>query len=134
MPVALTIRQANGGEGSSTSGDLSSLSLLPHQQARHPELTSLEARLKTFDDWPPGLEQRPPQLAEAGFYYMSTSKFDTIMLSNFSINSILFIFFSSKKKLVITLNVSAATELCAIGSPRTTRGWNTPVGSPVATF
>ncbi|EFX73046.1 hypothetical protein DAPPUDRAFT_58422 [Daphnia pulex] len=39
---------------------------------RHPELTSLEARLKTFDDWPPGLEQRPPQLAEAGFYYMKT--------------------------------------------------------------
>lgn len=81
--MALTIRQANGGEGPSTSGDLSSLSLLPHQQARHPELTSLEARLKTFDDWPPGLEQRPPQLAEAGFYYMSTSKFNTIMLSNF---------------------------------------------------
>ena len=74
VPVALTIRPTNGGEGPSTSGDLSSLSLMPHQQARRPELSSLEARMNTFGDWPPGLEQRPPQLAEAGFYYMSKSE------------------------------------------------------------
>ncbi|KAK4010405.1 hypothetical protein OUZ56_019548 [Daphnia magna] len=72
VPAALTVRQTNGGEGPSSSGNLSSLSLVPHQQARRPELTSLEARLNTFGDWPPGLEQRPPQLAEAGFYYMKT--------------------------------------------------------------
>ena len=58
-------------QGPSTSGDLSSLRVIAHQQARRPELTSLEARLATFADWPPGLEQRPAQLAEAGFYYMS---------------------------------------------------------------
>lgn len=55
---------------------------MPHQQARRPELTSLEARLNTFGDWPPGLEQRPPQLAEAGFYYMSTFKLKIMMLGN----------------------------------------------------
>lgn len=43
-----------------------------HQRARHSELTSTEARLKTFGDWPPGLAQRPAQLAEAGFFYMKT--------------------------------------------------------------
>ena len=32
-------------------------------------LSRLEARLATFDEWPPGLEQRPEELAEAGFYY-----------------------------------------------------------------
>ncbi|KAI9559221.1 hypothetical protein GHT06_016010 [Daphnia sinensis] len=45
---------------------------LSNNITRRPELTSLEARLNTFGDWPPGLEQRPPQLAEAGFYYMKT--------------------------------------------------------------
>lgn len=35
------------------------------------ELSSREARLNTFADWPPGFEQRPAQLAEAGFYYLS---------------------------------------------------------------
>ena len=32
-------------------------------------LSQLEARLATFHEWPPGLEQRPEDLAEAGFYY-----------------------------------------------------------------
>ena len=32
-------------------------------------LSRLEARLATFQEWPPGLEQRPGDLAEAGFYY-----------------------------------------------------------------
>ena len=54
------------------SGDLSTLSILAHQPARRPDLSSLEARMKTFADWPPGLEQRPAKLANAGFYYIST--------------------------------------------------------------
>ena len=68
----LTTRTSDAGEGTSSAPtDLASLGLLPHQPARHPELSSLEARMNTFADWPPGLKQRPAQLAEAGFYYMS---------------------------------------------------------------
>lgn len=70
----LTTRALDAGEGPSSSvpTDLASLGLLPHQPARHPELSSFEARMNTFADWPPGLKQRPAQLAEAGFYYMKT--------------------------------------------------------------
>ena len=32
-------------------------------------LSQLEARLATFTEWPSGLQQRPEELAEAGFYY-----------------------------------------------------------------
>ena len=32
-------------------------------------LSQLEARLATFREWPSGLQQRPEELAEAGFYY-----------------------------------------------------------------
>ena len=32
-------------------------------------LSQLEARLATFKEWPSGLQQRPEELAEAGFYY-----------------------------------------------------------------
>jgi len=72
----LTTRTSDAGEGTSSAPtDLASLGLLPHQPARHPELSSLEARMNTFADWPPGLKQRPAQLAEAGFYYMSNSRF-----------------------------------------------------------
>lgn len=73
VPVTLPMRRTNGGEGPSISSSSTPLNLVPHQQARRPELTSLDARLNTFGDWPRGLEQRPPQLAEAGFYYMSMS-------------------------------------------------------------
>lgn len=30
---------------------------------------TLESRLKTFEDWPPQMRQKPRELAEAGFYY-----------------------------------------------------------------
>ena len=79
MASTLSIRpplpDVEGGSSSSasstSSGDLSALRVLAHQPARRPELNSLEARMNTFADWPPGLEQRPAQLADAGFYYMS---------------------------------------------------------------
>lgn len=69
--TTLTIRPTNNGGEPSTSGDISSLNLVRHQQARQPELSSFEARMKTFVDWPAGLKQRPSQLAEAGLYYLS---------------------------------------------------------------
>ena len=66
----MTIRQPED-DVSSTTANLSSLSIRTHQQARNPTLVSLEARLNTFQGWPRGLAQRPAQLAEAGFFFMS---------------------------------------------------------------
>ena len=50
-------------------------------EARNAEMEAkviqLECHLQenvSLSDWPPGLEQRPAQLAEAGFYYMSKSE------------------------------------------------------------
>jgi len=63
------IRQDDSVSGPS---DFSQLRVQMHQRARHPELTTQEARLKTFQDWPASLTQRPIQLAEAGFFYMGT--------------------------------------------------------------
>jgi len=69
---SVTIRPSDD-EITSTTSNLSALSIHPHLQARNPTMVSQEARLKSFDGWPPGLAQRPLQLASAGFFYMQTS-------------------------------------------------------------
>ncbi|XP_066999485.2 death-associated inhibitor of apoptosis 2 [Anabrus simplex] len=40
-----------------------------HRGPRHPKYSTVESRLRTFKDWPCGLQQTPNQLAQAGFYY-----------------------------------------------------------------
>jgi len=40
---------------------------------KEPSLSSIEARLSSYKSWPPGLEQRPYELASAGFYYTGYS-------------------------------------------------------------
>ena len=46
--------------------------VIPHVPPKFPRYSSQEQRLKTYKDlsWPVGLQQRPEQLAEAGFYYL----------------------------------------------------------------
>lgn len=41
----------------------------PFNPPAHPRLATVAARLRTFEDWPRCIEQRPEQLAEAGFFY-----------------------------------------------------------------
>merc|ERR1719234_1081009 len=50
-----------------------SLGITPHQGPHHPRLVTLESRLATFHTWPPGLKQRPDQMARAGFFYEGVS-------------------------------------------------------------
>lgn len=45
----------------------------PFQGPRHPRYVSLASRLATYQAWPPGLHQKPQQLAGAGFFYEGTS-------------------------------------------------------------
>ena len=70
LSSSLNIRTPQDEDITSTTSNLSSLSIHPHLQARNPTLVSQEARMKSFDGWPPGLAQRPLQLASAGFFYM----------------------------------------------------------------
>jgi baculoviral IAP repeat-containing protein 7/8 len=55
---------------------LQSVDVLPcHSAGRpaHPQYATEMARLATFKDWPRGLQQKPEDLAEAGYYYTGKS-------------------------------------------------------------
>lgn len=45
--------------------------VIPHVGPSYPRYSSYDQRLRSFREflWPVGLQQRPKQLAEAGFYY-----------------------------------------------------------------
>merc|ERR1711953_1402356 len=45
----------------------------PETGPQNTKYSTLEARLRSFRDWPPALKQEPRQLAEAGFYYIGFS-------------------------------------------------------------
>ncbi|XP_058178312.1 death-associated inhibitor of apoptosis 1-like [Anopheles ziemanni] len=45
----------------------------PKVRAKYPSYVQLEQRLKTFNDWPIALPQKPEQLVEAGFFYTGKS-------------------------------------------------------------
>jgi len=49
------------------------LGVMKHGGPLHPQYATLEARLRTFREWPPALRQKPRDLAEAGFYYIGLS-------------------------------------------------------------
>merc|ERR1719322_2041152 len=50
-----------------------SIGILKHAGPLHPQYATLEARLRTFREWPPALKQTPKDLADAGFYYIGLS-------------------------------------------------------------
>jgi len=53
--------------------DEKSMKIIPHTGPASTKYSTLEARLRTFKDWPPALKQEPRQLADAGFYYIGLS-------------------------------------------------------------
>ena len=59
----------NGGGGGLESGLVLGGTRACRPEAAGGRLSQLEARLATFREWPSGLQQRPEELAEAGFYY-----------------------------------------------------------------
>ena len=50
-----------------------SIGIMKHSGPLHPQHATLEARLRTFREWPPALRQQPDELADAGFYYIGCS-------------------------------------------------------------
>ena len=53
--------------------DLGSLGIVGHQGPAHPQLVTFESRLATFSLWPPGLRQKPEDMARSGFFYEGRS-------------------------------------------------------------
>merc|ERR1719242_2812867 len=53
-----------------------SIGIMKHSGPLHPQHATLEARLRTFREWPPALRQQPAELADAGFYYIGCSDQD----------------------------------------------------------
>merc|ERR1719262_1440427 len=50
-----------------------SIGIIRHSGPANTKYSTLEARLRTFRDWPPALRQEPKQLSDAGFYYIGLS-------------------------------------------------------------
>ena len=47
--------------------------VIPHDGPLHPRFASVAARIKTFEQWPPALKQKPRVMAEAGLIYLGLS-------------------------------------------------------------
>ena len=60
--------------------------VIEHSGPSSPRYVSLEARVSSFRDqfksWPPGLKQKPEELAEAGFFYYGIGDQVSNYLSN----------------------------------------------------
>ena len=55
------------------------IGILKHAGPLHPQYATLEARLRTFREWPPALRQQPKELADAGFYYIGKMVQDLLL-------------------------------------------------------
>jgi Inhibitor of Apoptosis domain. len=44
--------------------------IIHHSGPTNSKFSTLEARLRTFREWPPALRQKPKDMAEAGFFYI----------------------------------------------------------------
>ena len=58
--------------------------MIPIIGPQYPNMCTLDARLKTYRDWPRSITQRPQLLSESGFFY--TGKFSNISIRYFFIN------------------------------------------------
>ena len=68
---------ANRKDGHSSSGSRGSqpenIGIIRHSGPVNSKYSTVEARARTFREWPPALKQQPVQLSEAGFFYIGLS-------------------------------------------------------------
>merc|ERR1719219_3010356 len=64
------IRYVNGSDPPTNE---ETIGIIRHSGPASTKYSTIEARLRTFKDWPPALKQEPRQLADAGFYYIGLS-------------------------------------------------------------
>ena len=59
--------------GTATEQDRSAAGIIPFHGPVHSQYVTEQARLKSFDFWPPALRQQPHELMKAGFFYTGRS-------------------------------------------------------------
>ena len=58
---------------SSAAGNPEDIGVIRHSGPANAKYSTVEARIRTFREWPPALRQQPAQLSEAGFFYIGIS-------------------------------------------------------------
>ncbi|GLV43985.1 Death-associated inhibitor of apoptosis 1 [Carabus blaptoides fortunei] len=73
----IQVRPNSVPERSEQNIDLNAYGITPNRSPAYPNYATLEARLRTFKEWPLSIKQKPDELAGAGFFY--TGKGDQTM-------------------------------------------------------
>ena len=61
------------GSSCSVAGQPEDIGIIRHSGPANSKYSTVEARTRTFREWPPALRQQPAQLSEAGFFYIGLS-------------------------------------------------------------
>ena len=63
----------NHGSSASSGSQPENIGIIRHSGPANSKYSTVEARARTFREWPPALKQQPVQLSEAGFFYIGLS-------------------------------------------------------------
>lgn len=70
VPRQQSLSRSSPGEALQMLDNLAPLGILEHRGPKHPKYSTIESRIRTFNNWPRDLVQQPPDLAQAGFFYV----------------------------------------------------------------
>ena len=66
-------KKPGSSSSSSVAANPEDIGIIRHSGPANPKYSTVEARTRTFREWPPALRQQPAQLSEAGFFYIGLS-------------------------------------------------------------
>jgi len=66
-------KKPGAASSTSVSENHEDIGIIRHSGPANAKYSTVEARTRTFREWPPALRQQPAQLAEAGFFYIGLS-------------------------------------------------------------
>ena len=66
-------KKQGSASSSSVAANPEDIGIIRHSGPANPKYSTVEARTRTFREWPPALRQQPAQLSEAGFFYIGLS-------------------------------------------------------------
>ena len=62
-----------GAASTSVAENPEDIGIIRHSGPANAKYSTVEARKRTFREWPPALRQQPDELSEAGFFYIGLS-------------------------------------------------------------
>merc|ERR1712223_477309 len=66
-------KKPGSASSSSVAGNPEDIGIIRHSGPANAKYSTVEARKRTFREWPPALRQQPDELSEAGFFYIGLS-------------------------------------------------------------